>query len=207
VSDATVNTAMVRLGVDRRRRGATQAMRRPPLLEDPSALAEALSTKSVADIASELVVSVPTVQVAMRRLGVKSPWKFDGATHHTPPDEAALADAWANEETIKGVARRFDVSVNTAAIWLARIGIFVSDVPAISRRDLLRAITNGDSLDVIRRRHGVTDRTVVVELHRQGFWEAHRRRHLAAAPPRRTVARKIPTRSLDGSEAHPTAAP
>jgi len=68
--------------------------------------------------------------------------------------------------------------VNTAAIWLAEVGIFVNDTPAISRSDLETAIASQDSIDTIRRRHRVTDRTVVVELHRHGLFADHRRRHL-----------------------------
>ena len=33
-----------------------------------------------------------------------------------------IVRAWEAEETIKGVARQFEVSVNTAAVWLARVG-------------------------------------------------------------------------------------
>jgi hypothetical protein len=171
---------MIRLGVERRPRGETQAMNRATLLNDRDALAAALESTSVNDIATELGVAVPTVQVAMKRLGVKSPWKYDGATRLKPPTARALSAAWASEETIKGVARRFDVSVNTAAIWLARVGIFVSDVPAISKRDLVAAIEHGDSIDVIRRRHAVTARTVIVELHRHDLYERHHRRHMLA---------------------------
>ena len=180
VSDATVQTAMARLGVERRPSWETQVMNRPSVLDDRDALAAALQTSSVADIADDLGVAVPTVQVAMKRLGVKSPWKYDRLTRLVPPDAATLAAAWETEETIKGVARRFDVSVNTAAIWLARVGIFVSDVPAISKKDLVAAIQDGDSIDVIRRRHAVTGRTVIVELHRHGLHERHHRRHMLA---------------------------
>lgn len=68
--------------------------------------------------------------------------------------------------------------MNTAAIWLAQVGIFVKAIPVISRTDLDGAIKNGDSLDEIRRRHKVTARTVVVELYRHGLFDAHRRRHM-----------------------------
>jgi hypothetical protein len=169
---------MARLGVPRRTLGETQTLHRPALLDDRTALAEAVRTQSVAEIAAELAVAAPTVHVAMRRLGVRSPWKFDGWNRLTPPDQAVLAAAWAHETTVKGVARRFEVSVNTAAIWLARIGVFVTDTPAISRTELLGAIERGDSIETIRRRHRVTGRTVVVELHRHGLHDAHHRRHM-----------------------------
>lgn len=185
VSDAAVHTAMIRLGIERRGRGETKALRRPSLLDDRHALAETVEAQSVAEIATELGVAVPTVQVAMQRLGVKSPWRFNGWRRLSPPSKAELVAAWAGEETIKGVARRFEVSVNTAAIWLARVGIFISNVPVISRADLLKAIERGEAVDVIRRRHRVTGRTVVVELHRHGLYEAHHRRHMATAPTRR----------------------
>jgi transposase-like protein len=178
VSESAVHTAMIRLGVERRPRGETQAMNRPPILDDRDALAAALQTASVSDIAADLGVAVPTVQVAMKQHGVKSPWKFDGATRLEPPTDEALAGVWESEQTIKGVARRFDVSVNTAAIWLAQVGIFVAETPVISKRDLVAAIERGDSIDVIRRRHHVTGRTVIVELHRHGLHERHRRRHM-----------------------------
>ncbi len=180
MSDATVQTAMARLGVERRPSWETQVMNRPPILDDRDVLADVLQTASVADIADDLGVAVPTVQLAMKRLGVKSPWKYDRATRLTPPTADELSAARGSEETIKGVARRFDVSVNTAAIWLARVGIFVSDVPAISKRELIAAIHDGDSIDVIRRRHAVTSRTVIVELHRHALYEGHHRRHMLA---------------------------
>jgi len=79
---------------------------------------------------------------------------------------------------MKGVAQRGAVPVSTAAIWLARIGIFANELPAISRAELIAAIDRGDSVDAIRRKHRVTDRTVVVELLRHDLHEARKRRHM-----------------------------
>jgi hypothetical protein len=70
------------------------------------------------------------------------------------------------------------VSVNTTAVWLADVGIFVKDTPAISRRDLLDAISKGHTIADICHDHHVTDRTVAVELRRQSLLEAHKKRHL-----------------------------
>ena len=43
---------------------------------------------------------------------------------------------------------------------------------------LVAAIEDGDSIEVIRRHHSVTDRTVIVEQHRPGLYERHHRRHV-----------------------------
>jgi hypothetical protein len=85
---------------------------------------------------------------------------------------------WETEETHEGIARHLDVSVNTTAIWLADIGIFVKDTPVISKRDLQSAIDGRMSIDDIRRQHHVTGRTVAVELRRHGLLDAHQKRHL-----------------------------
>jgi hypothetical protein len=71
-----------------------------------------------------------------------------------------------------------EVSVNTAAVWLADIGIFVKETPAISRRDLQSAIDDRRSIKDICREHHVTGRTVAVELRRHGLLEARKKRHL-----------------------------
>ena len=178
VSEAAVQTAMVRSGVERRARGETQVLKRPPLLDAPDHLAEVLSTTHVSEIAADLGVAVPTVHVALRRNGVQSPWRYDAWTRLEVPADEEIVRAWEAEETIKGVARQFEVSVNTAAIWLARVGVFLSDVPRISKSDLVAAIRRGESIDQIRRQHRVTARTVVVELYRHALFESHRRRHM-----------------------------
>ena len=54
VSEAAVQTAMVRLGVERRARGETQVLKRSPFLDDPEQLAEVLSTTHVSEIAADL---------------------------------------------------------------------------------------------------------------------------------------------------------
>jgi transposase len=176
VGDAMVRAAMTRLGVRGRSSTEVQAMRRPPLLDDPEALANVLSSTKVPELAAQLGVAISTVKEAMKRQGVQSPWKYDGPTRLTPPPAGELAEAWNDAHTIKAVAQRFGVGVNTAAVWLARVGIFVSEVPAITRTDLMAAIERRESLKVIGRRHHVHSRTVIVELYRQGLFDDHRRR-------------------------------
>ena len=178
VSVAAVHTAMVRLGVERRARGEAQARRRPALLDDPEQLAEVLSTMHIAEIATDLGVAVPTVHVALKRNGVQSPWRYDAGPGLDVPPDSEIVRAWEVEETIRGVARQFEVSVTTAAVWLARVGIFLSEVPRISKSDLVQSIQKGESIDAIRRHHHVTARTVVIELHRHSLFDAHRRRHM-----------------------------
>ena len=101
-----------------------------------------------------------------------------GYVRLTPPDEERLRTLWEVEETIKGVARQLDVSVNTAAVWLAGIGIFVKDAPVISRRELQSAIDKRQLIEEICRQHHVTGRTVAIELRRHGLLDAHRSRSI-----------------------------
>jgi hypothetical protein len=108
----------------------------------------------------------------------RSPWLNRGHVRLTPPDETKLRRIWETEETISGVARQLDVSVNTAAVWLAEIGVFVKETPVISQRDLLDAIDKRQSIKDICRQHHVTARTVAVELRRHGLLAAHKKRHL-----------------------------
>ena len=129
-------------------------------------------------VANGLGMSAIGVYAALSRQGEQSPHRYDRINRMTPPPASELEQWWQTDGTIKGVARRFQVSINTAAVWLAQIGIFLNDTPALSRRDLKQAIANGHSIDQIRRQHRVADRTVVVELHRHNLVEAHRRRHL-----------------------------
>jgi len=83
---------------------------------------------------------------------------------------------WRRHETIKGVALELDVSVNTTAVWLADVGIFVNEVPAISRADMERHIAAGRTIAEIATAHRMTDRTVMVELRCHELVEAHRLR-------------------------------
>jgi hypothetical protein len=132
-------------------------------------------------IADELGVTRRTVYLALERHGIDvthSPWINHGYVRLTSPVEAVLRPMWEAEETIKGVARQLSVSVNTTAVWLADIGIFVKDTPVISRRDLQDAIDKRQSIDEICRQHRVTGCTVAIELRRHGLLDAHEKRHL-----------------------------
>ena len=86
---------------------------------------------------------------------------------------------WDTEQTIKGVAQRFSVSPTTAAVWLAQIAVFVSEQPAISRRELTNAVSDGLTRVEMEEQFRVTGRTVIVELHRHGLFHAHRQRHVS----------------------------
>ena len=180
--DLDINPQMAVVALERhgisRRSSEEEQRRHHPLLHDRNALEAAIASTSVRDVASELGVTIVAVQVALARQGGQSVHRFNGRTPMTSPDETSLVGLWELEGTLKGVARRTVVSVDTAAIWLARIGIFVSDDPAITHAELLAAIKRGESIDRIRRAHRVADRTVVIELLRHGLHDAHRRRHM-----------------------------
>ena len=171
-----VLAALRRHGIDVRS-PADENRRRNPLLHQPDELERRVAETSVAEVAERLGVTKIAVQVALRH-GAQSAHRYRGKVRLDPPDDEIIAYHWNAEGTVKGVPRALDVSINTAAIWLAQTGIFLSDAPAIEARDLKEAIRRGDSIDVIRRRHAVTDRTVVVELIRHGLHDAHRTRHM-----------------------------
>ena len=151
---------------------------RSPLLHDPEALQQQVEATSVPAVAATLGVTIEAVHAAMSRSGVQSVHRYNGPTSLPRPDEPTLHRWWESEQTVKGVALRAGVSPTTASVWLARVGIFVNETPAISRPDLCNAIKTGDSVEVIRRRHRVTGSTVIIELHRHGLFTAHRRRHV-----------------------------
>jgi hypothetical protein len=152
--------------------------RHNPELYDRDALERRIDQTSVDEVAQRLGVSKVAVHAALNRLGGHSSHRFDGKRPMSPPDSSTLDRWWAWDGTVRGVARRAGVSVNTAAIWLAQVGIFVNDDSVIARKDLVDAIEAGDSIETIRRRHKVTSRTVVVELHRHALFNDHRRRHM-----------------------------
>jgi hypothetical protein len=152
-----------------------------PQLNDADWLGHRFSKVSAPKITRELGVSPQTVYVALECHGIdvsRSPWLNLGHVRLTPPDEVTLHRIWGAEETIKGVARQFGVSVNTAAAWLADVGIFINNTPVISRRDLQDAIDKRLPVADICRQHHVTGRTVAVELRRHALLEAHNKRHL-----------------------------
>ncbi len=177
INKQMVLAALKRHGIAIRDRSHAQRNRRPQL-QDMAWLEQRVAETSVIAVAAELGVTRYAVHAALARHGGNSAHRYNRRREIDPPDESTITSWWEAEQTIEGVARRGKVSVNTAAVWLAQVGIFRNDIPAISRRDLQQAISNGDSIDVIRRRHHVTDRTVVVELHRQGLVEAHKHRHI-----------------------------
>lgn len=121
---------------------------------------------------------------ALRRHGVHSAHRCNAKRPIQPPPADVVEQWWDTDATIIRIARSGGVSVNAAAIWLAKIDIFVNDTPAICRRDLLATIAAGDSLETIRRRHHVTEQTVVIDLRRPDLFDAHRRRHITAPDDR-----------------------
>jgi hypothetical protein len=181
VNPQMVLAAMHEHGIERRGHSAMQQFRSPTELDDGEWLRQRFSEVSARVIAKELDVTPRTVYLALERHGIdatRSPWLNLGHVRLTPPEEATLRTIWETEETIKGAARQLGVSVNTAAVWLADIGIFIKDTPVISRRDLQDAIDKRLSVADICRQHHVTGRTVAVELRRHGLVEAHKKRHL-----------------------------
>ena len=176
-----VYAAMRGYGIERRDHSAKQKFRSPAELDDGDWLRQRFSEVSAPVIAEELGVTRRTVYLALERHGIdvaRSPWVNHGHVRLASPGETTLRRLWGTDETIKGVARQLDVSVNTAAVWLADIGIFVKDIPVISRNELQVAIDKRQSVDEICRQHHVTGRTVAVELRRHGLLEAHKARHI-----------------------------
>ena len=181
VNPQMVYAAMRQHGIERRDRSAKQQFRSPAELDDGDWLRQRFSEVSAPVIAGELAVTRRTVYLALERHGIdvaRSPWVNHGHVRLASPGEATLRRLWGTDETIKGVACQLDVSVNTAAVWLADIGIFVKDIPVISRNELQVAIDKRQSVDEICRQHHVTGRTVAVELRRHGLLEAHKARHI-----------------------------
>jgi transposase len=174
VNQQMVGSALRRHGiVVRSHRGSEH-----PQLVDAAWLAARVDELGTDGVAAELGVSRVGVQAALHRHGLDSPHRFDGGYLERPSPSSLLA-AWEREETIKGVARAFEVSHTTAAIWLATVGVFIKESPVISSRDLESCITEGLTIAEICARYHVTGRTVIVELHRHGLLDRHRRRHLA----------------------------
>jgi len=180
VSKASIYKALARYNIPRR----TKFRRRPesPLqLDDAGWLRQRYRQVSGPALAEELGVTGRTLYLALEKHGIEvdqSPWIHHGPARLTPPPATALVQAWEADGTLKGLARRFGVSFNTVAVWLADVGIFIKEVPAISKRDLQAAIAKKWSIDRIMQEHHVTGRTVSVELRRFGLKEAHVARHL-----------------------------
>ena len=180
VHPGRVRKALERHGIPIRGPGDRQKFRTPAELDDVDWLRQRYESegRSGAQIAEELDVSFAAVHKAMRRLGLEAEgaWVRRDTTRLKRPSRSQLEQAWRSEQSIKGISRRFGVAHTTAAVWLADVGIFVHDTPAISRSDLLAAIDAGKSIRAIATDHGMTDRTVMIELRRHGLRDAHRLR-------------------------------
>lgn len=178
VAPSSVVNALHRYGIAVRGPGERQRFRTPQRLHDPEWLRTQYATKSGAQIATELGVSAPEVYAVMRQLGLPTdgPWVRRDTRRLDPPPKRRLEHLWRRHQTLKAVALELGVSHVTAAIWLADIGIFLNDTPAITRHHLEQAIAEGLTIDQIRRRHHVADRTVKIELRRFRLVDNHRHR-------------------------------
>lgn len=179
VSTTAVYAAMKRHGIDRRSTSSTLPLRKPEL-SDADWLARVVEHDSSVHVAGKLGVSPGTVTTAYRRAGIdpsSTTRLFARGRRHPRPPVRELLAAWHAEETYRGVARRFAVAPNTAAVWLAEVGVFVSDEPALSRRALTVAVDRGLTLSAIAHAHHVSVMTVLVDLHRHQLFDAHRTRH------------------------------
>lgn len=134
INKQMVIAALKRHGIPIRDRSHAQRNRNDRL-HDIVWLEQRVADTSVVAVAKELGVSKIAVHKALTRAGGKSAHRYDRRHIHQRPDESLLRYWWDSERTIKHVAQRCGVSVNTAAIWLAEIGIYRSDTPVISRSD------------------------------------------------------------------------
>ena len=179
VSTTAVYAAMKRHGIDRRSTSSTLPLRKPEL-SDADWLARVVEHDSSVNVAGKLGVSPGTVTTAYRRAGIdpsSTTRLFARGRRHPRPPARELLAAWHAEETYRGVARRFAIAPNTAAVWLAEVGVFVSDEPVLSRRALTAAVNRGLTLSAIAHEHHVSVMTVLVDLHRHQLFDAHRTRH------------------------------
>ena len=178
VAASTVIAALERHGIALLDGRAKQRRRMPRELDDPDWLRRRYATVAGAQIAAELGVSIATVHNTMRQYGIEAdgPWVRRDTTRLQRPSDRQLATVWEANGTIRSISRTFGVAHTTAAVWLADAGIFVNDVPAISRRDLVAHIAAGDTIAQIAKQRHVADRTVMIELRRHHLVEAHRLR-------------------------------
>ena len=188
VTPRTVYSAMDRHKIARRAEPGELQLRRPNLA-DADWLKDAVESHSSGMVAAELHVSAGTVTAAYRRAGIDpkrtSRLYERGRSRERPrPDELRLA--WDVEGTYRAVGLRLGIASTTAGVWLAEIGIFGNEVPALSRSDLLEAIDQQRPISKIASNHRVGAATVRIELHRHGLFTQHRVRHLTdqAAPDR-----------------------
>jgi transposase len=179
VSTTTVYAAMARNQIPRRTTSSTLSLSRPGLA-DPTWLRSAVQRDSSGSIAAELDVSAGAVTDAYRRAGIDpavTPRLYARGKPRQRPPAAVLQTAWDAEGSYRGVARRIGVAHPTAAVWLAEIGVYADETPAISRASLESAINNSWSLNRIATEHRVAVTTVRIELHRHELFNAHRTRH------------------------------
>ena len=170
---------MARHEIARRATSGTVTLRRPELV-DSNWLKGAVQGSSSAHVAAALEVSQGTVTTAYRRAGIdpSSTTRLFARGRMLPrPSDGTLHSAWEIEGSYRGVGQRFGVAHSTAAVWLAEVGVYADDTPALSRNALLHAIEEGQSMMKIATEHRVAVTTVRVELHRHGLFESHRNRH------------------------------
>jgi len=182
VSSRAVYVAMKRHGIERRSEPGPLKLRRSQLT-DHDWLQDAVERASSTGVASELEVSPGTVTAAYERAGIdpsSTTELYERGQSRERPSAGQLREAWEVEATFRGVGRRFGIGHNTAAVWLAEIGVFAHLIPTIRKSDLVGAIERGWPLSRIAAEHGVSVTTVKVELHRHGLFVAHRRRHRRA---------------------------
>lgn len=196
VAPETVRRAMRRHGIEVRDRSSGQKFRAAPELHDPDWLREQYAAgQTGAQIAALLGVSLAAVHHAMARHGIETDgsWVRRDTTRLQRPPKRAIERLWNRHGTIKGVARELGAAHTTTAVWLADVGVFLHDVPAISRRDIERHIDAGRTIAEIAAAHRVADRTVMIELRRHGLVDAHRLRpSISRIRPRRI------TQAVDG---------
>ena len=118
--------------------------------------------RPVADIAEELGASESAVYRAVHRFGLSQLPR-----RRTPrPTEARLRTDWRLFARVTTIGRLHGVSTALAEVWLAELGIFVREAPAIPPAELQAALAAGDSIGMIARRHSLDQRVVRVEVHR-----------------------------------------
>jgi hypothetical protein len=173
--------SLARHGIASRGPKDRQKFRTPPELDDPDWLRQQYSSKSGAQIASELGVSIVGLHKAMRRAGIEAdgPWVRRDTRRLTPPPTDRLEQLWEPHRPSKAVAQALAVSQGMATVWLADVGSFLHDVPAISKTRSACGDRHGQSIDEIAAAHHLATRAVMIELRRHGLVEQHKHRSRA----------------------------
>jgi hypothetical protein len=115
--------------------------------------------RSVAEIATGLGASPTSVHRAISAFGLAPV-----ARRLSRASQTRLRATWRRVGTVRGLARLLGVSQGLAEVWLAEVGIFTRDVPAIPPDVLQTAVRAGESVRTIARRHMLDPRVVRVEL-------------------------------------------